>query len=222
MGDTEPDGKAADGSEQDDANARGRSIPLFDPVAGMRAMADIQADGLRAASELLERMLGHDREGLGPRDPTPASNYAPLVDAWADLLQRIAAGLTQPVQPGGVTVPVDSSGVGPPVRLSLEEYRREDDAAVAELWLHNGTPSAVGPLALRCGPLTASDGSVLEGAEVRFEPGKVARLPPRSSRGVLVSLAATGSPRSGVYRGTIQADGAPKLWLPVEVAIGPC
>jgi hypothetical protein len=34
-----------------------------------------------------------------------------------------------------------------------------------------------------------------------------------------VSLAATGPLRPGIYRGTIQADGAPKLWLPLEVSI---
>ena len=47
MGDSQPDGES--GPE--------RSASLFDPVAGMRAMADIQAEGLRAAGELLERML---------------------------------------------------------------------------------------------------------------------------------------------------------------------
>ncbi len=213
MGDTEPDG----------TSGRKSSIPQFDPVAGMRAMADIQADGLRAASELLERMLGSDRESPAPRSPSPAPapDYTALVDAWADLLQRIAAGLAQPVQPGTVTIPVDSSGVGPPVRLTLDESERAD-SAVVEVWLHNGTFSAVGPLTLRCGQLTASDGTALDGARVRFEPGEVESLPPRSSRAVLVSLAATGSLRPGIYRGTIQADGAPKLWLPLEVAIAPC
>lgn len=213
-GDTEPDG----------TSGRKRSIPPFDPVAGMRAAADIQADGLRAASELLERMLGSDRESTGPRSRSPALDYTALVDAWAELLQRIAAGLAQPAQtaqPGTVTISVDSSGVGPPVRLTLEESEN-GGSAVAEVWLHNGTLSAVGPLALRCGQLTASDGTVFDGARVHFEPGEVEPLPPRSSRAVLVSLTATGSPRPGIYRGTIQADGAPRLWLPFEVAIGPC
>jgi hypothetical protein len=208
-------------TEPDSASGRKRSIPPFDPVAGMRAAADIQADGLRAASELLERMLGSHRDSPGPRSRSPERDYTALVDAWADLLQRIAAGLAQPVQPGPVTIPVDSSGVGPPVRLALGESESAEDAA-AEVWLHNGTSSAVGPLALRCGQLTAYDGSVLDGAQVGFEPGEIEPLPPRSSRAVLVSLAAAGSPRPGIYRGTIQAEGAPKLWLPLEVVIAPC
>jgi hypothetical protein len=224
---TPPDGTPRDGAvprgaDQDGTRARKRSISPFDPVVGMRAIADIQADGLRAASELLDRMLGHDRSGPRPHSP-PESSYTALVDAWTDLLQRLAAGLAQSVPSGDSTVvPLDSSGVGPPVRLSLDHSTSEAGAAVAEVWLHNGTLSPVGPLTLRCGPLTATDGTVLAGAEVRFEPGDVDRLPPRSSRAVLVSLAAIGSQRAGIYRGTIQADGAPRLWLPLEVVIEPC
>ena len=74
---------------------------------------------------------------------------------------------------------------------------------------------------LRCGQLTASDGTVLDGATVCFEPGELELLPARSSRAVLVSLVA-GSPPPGIYRGMIQADGAPNLWVPFEVAIASC
>jgi len=198
-----------------------RSFPLFDPVAGMRAVADIQAEGLRAAGELLERMLRSEPNGPGPPSRSPAGDYTALVDAWTDLLRRTVAGMSQPGQSGAVTVPVDSSGVGPPVRLAVRGPENAE-GAVAEVWLHNGTFSAVGPLALRSGQLSASDGTVLDGAEIDFEPREVPLLPPRSSRAVVVSLAATGPLRPGTYRGTIQARGAPRLWLPFEVAIDPC
>lgn len=208
-------------SQADGESGPERSVPLFDPVAGMRAVADIQAEGLRAAGDLLERMLRSEPDGPGPRLGPPAGDYTALVDAWTDLLRRTVAGLTQPGPPGAVTVPVDSSGIGPPVRLALRGPQSAD-GAVAEVWLHNGTFSAVGPLALRCGQLSDSDGTVLDGADVCFEPREVALLEPRSSRAVVVSLAATHSLRPGIYRGTIQAHGAPSLWLPFEVAIDPC
>jgi hypothetical protein len=182
----------------------------------MRAMADIQAEGLRAASELLERILRSEPDGHESRSSRSTSDYAALVDAWADLLRRIAAGLAQPVEPGPVTVPVDSTGVGPLVSLTLP------DSESTEVWLHNGTFSAVGPLFLRCGPLSASDGTVLDGAEVSFDPPEMAALPPRSSRAVLVSVRANGAMPPGIYRGTIQADGAPRLWLPLEVEVRAC
>lgn len=206
-------------SQTDGESGPGRSAPLFDPVAGMRAVADIQAEGLRAAGELLERMLRSESDGAPPSSRPPAGDYTALVDAWTELLRRTVEGLAQPGRPGAVTVPVDSSGVGPPVRLALRE---DEGGASAEIWLHNGTFSAVGPLTLSCGQLCDSEGAVLDGARVRFDPREVARLPPRSSRGVAVALEVDRPPRPGTYRGTIQARGAPGLWLPLEVAVDPC
>jgi hypothetical protein len=201
--------------------ARRASVPLFDPVAGMRAAADIQAEGLRAASDLLERVLEPDQRARA--EPSPSSSpssereYAGLLDAWAELLQRVSAGLTPPGDPGHVTISLDSATVGPPVRLVLEGPEQVDGGA-GEVWLHNGTATAVGPLTLRCGALSTAGGEVLD-AQVGFDPFEVPLLPPRSSRGIIVSVRAVGEPRPGVYRGTIQAEGAPALWLPLEVAV---
>jgi hypothetical protein len=210
-----------DQSQTDGEGGHERSGPRFDPVAGMWAMADIQAEGLRAAGELLERILGSEPDGHGPRSRSTSSGYMGLVDAWTDLLRRTVSGLAQPVQQDAVTVAVDTNGVGPPVRLAVRESTNPRDA-VTEVWLHNGTSSDVGPLTLSCGKPSDAGGTALEGAEVRFEPYEISLLPARSSRAVVVSLAANGSLRPGLYRGTIQADGAPMLWLPLEVEVDPC
>ena len=204
-----------------DTSASNPSLSSFDPVAGMRVMADIQAEGLRAAGALLERMLGAEPEENGHRPAPPTGEYAALVDAWTDLIGRFVAGIAQPGGPEAVTVPVDATGVGPPVRLVVDESTG-DAGAGAEVWLHNGTSSPMGPLVLRCGELRNSDGKKLKGAKVRFDPREVEPLPARSSRAVTVSLVAKDELRPGVYRGTIQAQGAPSLWLPLEVAIEPC
>jgi hypothetical protein len=209
-------------SQADGESTARRSSSLFDPVAGMRAMADIQAEGFRAAAELIERMLRSEADAPGRRSPSAAAgDYAALVDAWTDLLRRTVSGLARPDGTGAVTVSVDSPGVGPQVRLALGGDENPA-AAAAEVWLHNGSFGAVGPLALSCGQLNDADGAVLEGAEVSFEPAEVALLPARSSRAVTVSLESTGPLRPGTYRGTIQARGAPGLWLPFEVVVGPC
>jgi hypothetical protein len=207
--------------DESDGNDRRRARTLFDPVAGMRAMADIQAEGLRAASELLERVLQPSDNGSPARARPTEREYSALADAWVELFQQFAAGVGRLAESGSVTIPIDGSGSGPLVRFALEPSA-EVVGATAEVWLHNGTAVAAGPLALRCGSLTAPDGTALEGVEVRFDPAEVALLPPRSSRGVVVSLDSTGPLRPGIYRGTIQAQGAPNLWLPVEVTVGRC
>jgi hypothetical protein len=205
-------------SQADGESSPKRSAPRFDPVAGMRAVADIQAEGFRAAGELIERMVRSEPDGPGPRPPSAAGDWAALVDAWTNLLQHTVAGLARPGRPGEVTVSVDSSGAAPQVRLELP---RKEEAGV-EVWLYNGSFSDVGPLGLHCGPLSAPGGTLLDGVQVHFDPSEVPLLPGRSSRAVRVSLTAAASPRPGIYRGTIQARGAPGLWLPFEVAIGPC
>jgi hypothetical protein len=207
-----------DESQADGKRGPERSSPLFDPVAGMRAMADIQAEGLHAASELLERILRSEPDGARARSRSRGGEYTALVDAWIELLRRTIGGLAPPGEPGSVTVAVDSNGVGPTVRLALRGSSG-GTGAVAEVWLQNATFSAVGPLTLHCGQLSAPDGTVLDAAEVCFEPREVALVAPRSSRAVHVWLAASGSLRRGTYRGTIQAHGLPELWLPFEVAI---
>lgn len=196
-----------------------RSRAAFDPVAGMRAVADIQAEGLRAAGDLLERILRSEPEAPGTRPPSSTGGVGALVEAWTDLLQRTLAAMATPGEPGALTVAIDANGAGPQVRLAVDETGAGE---ATEVWLHNGTFTAVGPLAPRCGPLSDADGAVLDGAEVGFEPREVDPLPARSSRAVVVSLAAAGPLRPGTYRGTIQAQGAPRLWLPLEVVVEPC
>jgi hypothetical protein len=105
-------------------------------------------------------------------------------------------------------VAVDGGGVGPAILLTAGQS--------AEVWLHNGTTTPAGPFALRCGPLERADGAVLDGT-IRFDPLQVDPLPGRSSRAVAVSV--DGTPAPGVYRGVLQADGAPDLWLPLQVTV---
>jgi hypothetical protein len=98
------------------------------------------------------------------------------------------------------------------------EGNDQSQSASSEMWFHNGTSTPVGPLRLCCGALAAPSGKVLD-ARVGFDPPEISLLAARSSRGVVISLIAGRDPSPGVYRGAIQADGAPALWLPIEVAV---
>jgi hypothetical protein len=196
-----------------------RSRPAFDPVAGMRAVADIQAEGLRAATDLLERMLRSEPDAPGPRAHSSPGSVGALVEAWTDLLQRTVTAFAATAEPGALTVAIDANGAGPHVRLAVDAQGQGEGT---DVWLHNGTLNPTDPLALRCGPLIDADGVTLDGAEVTFDPREVELLPARSSRAVVVSLTAVRPLRPAIYRGTIQTHGAPTLWLPLEVVIEPC
>lgn len=201
---------------QEDGERDGRARSGFDPGAGMRAFAAVQAEGLRAATELLERVLDPVREPLAEPVASTSHEYRELVDAWAELLQRIAASLASSAGPDAHTVPLDSEEASTPLRMTLGRDERE---CRAEVWLHNGGSAELGPLALSCSPLTAPDGLALEGARVGFEPANVERVPPRSNRAIRVSVEVDGAAEPGVYRGAIQAQGVPRLWLPLQVTV---
>jgi hypothetical protein len=184
-------------------------------------MADIQAEGLRAAGDLLERVLGTESDPEATRETSPASEYQAFVDAWIEVLRQTFAGLAQPPAGEAVTVPVEANGIGPPLRLALGPQSEPGERST-EVWLHNGSRSVVGPVAFRCGELSDARGKLLEGVDVRFDPVEVEAMPARSSRAVTVSVTGKGvagedSPGAGTYRGTIQARGAPGVWLPLEV-----
>jgi hypothetical protein len=208
-----------DVSKQPDEARRGSRPPReADAISGMKAIADIQADGLRAASELLDRVLGRDRPVPPSPDAAGEGDYAPLLDAWASLLERFAAGLARPDEQDAALVRIDSEAVGPTVRIRFAD----GESSEAEICLYNAASEAAGPLRLVCSALTGPDGASLAGAEVSFAPREIEELPAGSSAGVVVSLRAERPPRTGVYRGTVQAPGAPSLWLPVEVTVEPC
>src|SRR5688572_33037872 len=126
----------------------------------MRVMADIQAEGLRAAGALLERMLGSEPAANGDRRASPEDDYAALVESWTELTRLFIGGLAEPGQSGALTVSLETSRVGQRVRLVREPAN--PDGVVTEVWLHNGTSSPMGPLVLRCGELRNSDGKKLK------------------------------------------------------------
>jgi hypothetical protein len=191
----------------------------LDPIAGMRAIADIQAEGLRAAGELLDRVLGRDGPSSPPSNADSSDReYMPLLDAWASLLERFASGLSRAGAAGDVVVALDSDRVGPAVLIGWAEGLSTE----VEVRLHNPGEATAGPLRLRAGSLVSPEGSELRGAEVRVEPDGIGELAAGASCTFTVSLRAECTPPAGVYRGALQATGAPSLWLPIEVRVEQC
>ena len=224
----------------DPANERmSNDVPwasVFDSGANMRALSAIQADGFRAASQLVDRFIRMASTGLTGSDrSTPSSppltdeqggdrygatGLEPLVTSWWAMVDQFLRTSAPRDEQTAAPVPatLDFSTAQAKGRLCLEAVA--PGAATAEVWLHNAGSIDMGKVRLRCSDLLAHDGTVIAAHMVRFEPDIVA-MPARSSRGVTVEADVGDDVAPGSYRGTLLADGHPDIWLPVELAVKP-
>jgi hypothetical protein len=221
----------------------GNGVPwasVFDSTANMRALSAIQADGFRAASELVDRFVRMASTGLNgtagsmasptssPQEQSGdlygATGLEPLVTSWWMTVDELLRAAAPRDDRGAAPVPasLDFANAQASGRLYLETVA--PGTATSEVWLHNAGSVDMGKVRLRCSDLLAHDGALISAEMLRFEPDVVA-MPARSSRGVSVEVEVDEVEGQrvapGSYRGTLLADGHPELWLPVELAIKP-
>jgi hypothetical protein len=207
---------------------------VFDPAANARALSAIQAEGFRAASELVDRFARIATTGLNGKNRSTtsaapltndqradlfgATDIEPLMRSWWVMIGQFLLGsaphVPDPVSADGATL--DLSSAAAEGRLDLAASA--PGVATAEVWLHNRGAADLGQVQLRCSDLLAHDGSVVASGAVRFDPAAVA-LPGRSSRGIELRIEVPQGVAPGVYRGTLLAQGHPSLWLPVVLTV---
>ena len=209
---------------------------VFDPSINVRALGEIQARGFKAASELVDRFVRmSNREGVadsdaasepGPtveHDETRKATTVPdperLLASWKGIVGQLTEslrGVGAPTQDGAATVDLTNDNASGQIALEANE----PGAVSTEVWLHNGGPTDLGKVWLRCSDLLAHDGTVIPAQMVRFEPDTVP-MPARCSRGVTVEVDVADDLPPGCYRGTLLADGHPDVWLPIALTIKP-
>lgn len=205
-------------SESIDGDGSLNDVPwasVFDPAANVRALSAIQAEGFRAASQLVDRFVRIARADGDTPPSTPAAPALPdleqLSRAWWTIAGQflLSGGRSREVEldlasPGGAQgVVLDSAVSG---------------RAETVVWLHNRTGRDFGRVRLLCSDLMARDGSVIGSAAVRLEPQEVP-MPPRCSRGIAVEIGIGATAAPGVYRGTLLVDADDSLWLPVALTV---
>lgn len=206
---------------------------VFNSSANMRALSAIQADGFRAASELVDRFVRMAAGGLSeselsapPTDGDPADLYGatglePFVTSWwamVDQLLRVSSPRRTTDTAGAETATLDFTAAQATGRLQLCTVA--PGAATAEVWLHNRGAIDMGKVALRCSDLLSHDGRLIAARLMRFEPD-IVPMPARSSRGVTVEVDIDEHVAAGSYRGMLLADGRPDVWLPIELVVKP-
>lgn len=206
---------------------------VFDPAANIRALGAVQSQGLRAATELVDRFVtmagdsSNGREHDGDRAKSanrPDDAYSTVADTdrvvatWESLMRRLAATMTAagPVPHGAGAWDLNGSGSTAAVHIEA----RGTGPACAEVWLHNGGPTGHGDISLRCSDLLSHNGDVITADAIQFDPDPVS-MPARSSRGILATVQLCDGFRPGIYRGTLLIEGRPNLWLPLVLSWQP-
>ena len=218
-------------------NGQGPDVPwasVFDPAANLRALTTIQAEGFRAASEIVDRVVrmaaqradGTERSARQANslssdqraDLLGATDVEPLIRSWWDMFGQFLMGTGAQVSAKSPTVApaLDFAAADSAGRLEIDVST--GGTAKSEVWLHNAADDDLGRIRLRCSALMADDGAVIDAAAIRFDP-KTVPMPGRSSRGVDVVVKVAKKVRPGVYRGTVLVEGRPTLWLPVAVTV---
>jgi hypothetical protein len=207
---------------------------VFDPAANARALSAIQAQGFRAASEIVDRFAriattglngkGSSTTSAGPfsddqrADLFGATDIEPLIRSWWVMIGQLLLG-SAPHVPDLVSAheaSLDFSHATTDGRLELTAT--SPGAVKAEVWLHNRAATDLGQIRLRCSDLLAHDGNVVKSGAVMFEPAAVA-MPGRSSRGIELKIEVPQGVQPDTYRGTLLAQGHPDLWLPVVLTV---
>jgi hypothetical protein len=209
---------------------------VFDSAANMRALSAIQADGFRAASELVDRFVRMAAAGLGgsetavPQAPPAngestdmygATGLEPFFTSWwtmVDQFLRVSAPRRDGDGPDADTATLDLAAEQATGRLQMSSVA--PGTATAEVWLHNRGAADMGKVALHCSDLLSHDGSAIAARLLRFEPD-IVPMPARSSRGVTVEVDIDEDVAPSSYRGMLVADGYPDVWLPIELVVTP-
>ncbi|RAV16968.1 hypothetical protein DQP55_02830 [Mycolicibacterium sp. GF69] len=192
---------------------------VFDPAANARALSAIQAEGFRAASQIVDRFVRLARpDGGGAASPDFSVDASPgspdleqLTRAWWSVAGQFLLG-------GGRPRGAELDFAGTDGRQGIALESSVPGCAETVVWLHNRTDKDFGSIRLRCSDLLAHGGSVIESRELALEPDTV-EMPPRSSRGIAVTIHVTENAKPGVYRGTLLVDADENLWLPVALTL---
>jgi hypothetical protein len=223
----------------ENGDGRNGEVPwasVFDPAANARALTAIQAEGFKAASQIVDRFVRIAANGLnGDGRPTPAAgarlsedqradlfgatDVEPLIRSWWSVLGQLFIRSAPPRVPTqDCPDPATLEFSNPDARGELTLASHAAGAATTEVWLHNADANDLGQVRLRCSDLLSADGGVVSSAAMAFDP-VVVPMPGRSSRGIDVKIEVAHNVQPGLYRGTLLVEGHPHLWLPVALTV---
>ncbi len=209
----------------------------LDPVENLRALADVQAFGRRAAEELADRLLawGDGRPGAGVGAPlTEGAGGSEAIADLADLAERFRADAIRASEVSASLAEHAMALIGilidrlPPARRADTAARPvvlkavpPGDEARGLFWVHNTSPTAVAAVRPHCAAPRSHTGCELAADGVVFDPPILDPLPARSTCGIEVCVRVPPSAAPGTYVSVVMAANLPELYLPLHVTVEP-
>lgn len=202
-------------------------VDALNPIENLRALADIQQFGRRAAEDVADRFRAADSpDGHQDQPRRPEADFDALLRRWrtdsalaADLWSDLIEGAAAMVSLVAARVPGVGSGAAPDRRDIEVGPARPGEVASAIFWVHNSSATAVNDVRPHCAAPRSHQGEELGADVVSFDPAVFDPLPARSSCGVEVMVAVPRTATPGTYATVVLVSNVPALYLPLNVAV---
>ena len=222
---------------QDDGHGARSSRPwladALDPMENLRALADVQAFGRRAAEDLADRILawGDGQDGSAP-GAAPEAGAPQGGPALADIVEQlrgdaVLAGevstrlVEHAVSLVGILIerlPPRSRTDAAPPQVDLPSVVAGGESS-AVFWVHNTSAAVVAAVRPHCAPPRSHLGRELAPDAVAFDPPILDPLPARSTCGIEVCVRVAPDVEPGLYVSVLMASNVPDLYLPLQVTV---
>lgn len=211
-----------------------RARAAFGPFSTLTAITDLQAEGIRRASDIAGRLIHLlDAENTSaPRTPGPGRSdrdgrasvgdlrgaMGRLIDLYGDVLQRTFDSYADLLEERSRRGAHLDGGAGGPVLIEVPDGI-DGSVGTGELWLANGTDAETAVLRLVPTPLMGLNGFVTA-TSVALEPAVVDTVAAGAEIRVTVTITIGPGVVPGNYHGYVLVPELPGEALPVTLVVG--
>jgi hypothetical protein len=212
-----------------------RARASFGPFDPMSTISELQAQGIRTASEIARRLTDMLDSAMSPPHPdTPNANgngdgngrarvgdlrgaVGRIIDLYGDVLQRTFDAYADLLEERARAGPHLDGGATGVVRVEITPDGGAH-SGTGELWLGNDTDLPAGGLRLVPTALVSADGRI-PAASVVLDPPVVESLAPGAAICVAVSVEVDPSVLPGYYHGYVLVPELPGEALPLTLLV---
>jgi hypothetical protein len=210
-----------------------RARASFGPFDPLTAISELQAQGIRAAGDVAQRIAGLLNSAVAPPRPEPRGTngngrasvgdlrgaVGRLTDLYSDVLQRTFDAYADLLEERARVGPHLDGGPEGTVRVEITPGGGDREGS-GELWLGNATDVATGALRMVATDLVNADGCI-PAASVVLDPAVLDPLAPGAAARIAVSITIGSGADAGFYHGYVLVPELPGEALPLTLLVHP-